>query len=381
MTTAAPDVHGLVSIRSVVLHRVRIPLTEPFRISSGSVDVKDAILVEVVTKDGSVGWGEASPMSGSFYSDDTPDAVWASLINRLIPKLFETDHVEPPRFYKSLRALPVSQFAKAGLEGALWDAYAQTCRRPLCELLGAQPRPVPSGVAIGIFDRVDQLLERVGRYVDQGYQRVKIKIQPGWDVVPVAAVRERFPKTPLMVDANAAYTLDDKEIFQELEAFNLMMIEQPLGRDEHEEAGELQRLLRTPLCADESADTRSSVASIIKHGAARILNIKVQRVGGLSESLLMLASARNAGLDCWVGTMPELGVASVQALHLATRSAFTYPTDVEASLRWYVDDVVEPLIDIDRQGFIHLPAGAGTGYQVSREKVERYSIAVERFEL
>jgi O-succinylbenzoate synthase len=160
-----------------------------------------------------------------------------------------------------------------------------------------------------------------------------------------------------------------------------MMIEQPLASDAHEEAGELQALLRTPLCADESADTLSSVASIIKHGAARILNIKVQRVGGLSESLLMLEAAQNAGLDCWVGTMPELGVASVQALHLATHASFTYPTDVEASRRWYVDDVIEPLIDIDREGFIHVPAGAGTGYQVSREKVDRYSIAVERFEL
>ena len=381
LTTAATDVHHLLSVRSIALHRVRIPLVEPFRISNGSVDEKEAILIELVTNEGLVGWGEASPMSGSFYSDDTPDTVWESLIDHLIPTLFELDQVDPRYFFKALRPLTVSQFAKAGLEGALWDAYAQTCVRPLCELLGAQPRPVASGVAIGIFDRVDQLLERVRRYVDHGYQRVKIKIQPGWDIVPVAAVRAHFPKIPLMVDANAAYTLADKEIFRELDAFDLMMIEQPLARDEHEGAGELQALLRTPLCADESADTLSSVGSIIKHGAARILNIKVQRVGGLSESLLMLDAARDAGLECWVGTMPELGVASVQALHLATHSSFTYPTDVEASLRWYVDDVIEPLIEIDRQGFIHLPAGAGTGYQVSREKVERYSIAVERFEL
>ena len=320
-------------------------------------------------------------MSGSFYSDDTPDTAWESLSSRLIPALFELEEVDPRRFFESLRDIPVSQFAKAGLEGALWDAYAQICDRPLCELLGAHARPVASGVAIGIFDRVDQLLERVERYVEQGYQRVKIKIQPGWDVIPVAAVRERFPKTLLMVDANAAYTIADKEIFQELDTFDLMMIEQPLGSDEHADAGELQALLRTPLCADESADTLSSVASIIKHRAARILNIKVQRVGGLSESLLMLEAARAAGLTCWVGTMPELGVASAQALHLASHSGFTYPTDVEASLRWYVDDLIEPLIEIDRQGFIHLPAGAGTGYQVSRDKVERYSIAVERFDL
>lgn len=381
LTTAITDIHQLVSVKAITLHRVRVPLVEPFRISNGTVAEKDAILVELATKDGSTGWGEASPMSGSFYSDDTPDTAWDSLINRLIPYVFECGLINPVRFFESLRGIDTSTFAKAGLEGALWDAYAQRCRRPLCHLLGAEARPIPSGVAIGIFDRVEDLIDRVSCYLEQGYQRVKIKIQPGWDVATVAAVRERFPKIPLMVDANAAYTISDKKMFQELDRFDLMMIEQPLASDAHDEAGELQQDLRTPLCADESADSLSTLATIVEKKAARIVNIKVQRVGGLSEALLMLRAARGAGLECWVGTMPELGVASAQALHLAAHADFSYPTDVEASLRWYVDDIVEPLIDIDRSGFIHLPHGKGTGYQVAREKVDRYSIAVERLEL
>jgi O-succinylbenzoate synthase len=208
---------------------------------------------------------------------------------------------------------------------------------------------------------------------------VKIKIQPGWDIEPVHAVRARFPEVALMVDANAAYTVADEMIFRELDRFGLMMIEQPLAADAIDEAGELQAMLHTPLCADESAESLGSVARLVEKQAARIINIKVQRVGGLSEALLMLNAARAAELECWVGTMPELGIASAQALHLAMHEGFSFPTDVEASRRWYVDDVVEPFIEIDADGFINVPPGTGTGYRVSREKVERYSTARERF--
>lgn len=370
----------LIGVKGVTLHRVRVPLVEPFRISNGVVAEKDAILVEVKTVDGVVGWGEASPMSGSFYSNDTPESAWAALRTELIPSLLGVGAIDAARFYERLREVPGEAFAKAGLEGAVWDAYAQTAGLPLCELLGAHGgRAVPSGVAIGIYDEVEELLERVERYVAEGYQRVKIKVQPGWDVGAVAAVRARFPNLPLMVDANAAYTFADLAVFRELDSFGLMMIEQPLGREAFDEAAELQREIQTPLCADESAESLAALASLIEKRAARIINIKVQRVGGLSEARLMLEQARAVGLECWVGTMPELGVASAQGLHLAAHAGFTYPTDIEASARWYVDDVVEPAIEIDERGFIQLPAGAGTGFRVSREKVERHSVAIEEF--
>jgi O-succinylbenzoate synthase len=362
-----------------VLHHVRVPLLEPFRISNGVISEKDAILVEVKTESDVVGWGEASPMSGGFYSVDTPESAWAALKGSLIPAVLNTGQIDVSRFYERMRAHPGDAFAKAGMEGALWDAYANTLQVPFGELLGARARPIASGVAIGIYDHIEELLERVDRYAAQGYQRVKIKIQPGWDLEPVAAVRARFPHLPLMVDANAAYSLADGGVFRELDAYDLMMIEQPLAREAHAEAGELQRHLRTPLCADESAESIAALASLIENSAARIINIKVQRVGGLSEARLMLAAARAAGLECWVGTMPELGVASAQGLHLATLDGFTYPTDIEASTRWYVDDVISPLIEIDAHGCVRLPEGPGTGYNVVREKLERYSVASETF--
>ena len=368
-------------IERIALHHVSIPLCEPFRISNGEVTEKGAVLIEVRTEAGITAWGEASPMSGSFYSDDTPESTWRALSTQLIPSLLHRGAGNVATFFEWLRTFPGEAFAKAGLEGALWDVYAHTVGAPLCELLGARVRPIPSGVAIGIYDRVATLLERVAHYIDEGYRRVKIKIQPGWDEEPVAAVRTRFPDVSLMVDANGAYAIADAQIFRRLDAYDLVMIEQPLAREAYREAAELQRELRTPLCADESAESLEALDQLIALEAARIINIKIQRVGGLSEALQMLARARAAGLGCWVGTMPELGIASAQGLHLAAHDGFTFPTDIEASSRWYVDDILEPAIEIDTQGFIHIPPGAGTGFQVNRNKIERYTIATEEFKL
>ena len=362
-----------ISVKSVVLHRVRVPFVEPFRISNGVVAEKDAILIELTTSDGIVGWGEASPMSGSFYSAATPDSSWTALKDQIVPALLSAGEIDPATFFEFLREQPADQFAKAGIEGALWDADANTRQLALCELFGIERRPVPSGVAIGIFETIDELLERVRRYVADGYQRVKIKIQPGWDVDPVAAVRAQFPQLPLMVDANAAYTIDDLPIFLELDRFQLTMIEQPLAANAIKDAGALQSHLTTPLCADESAESLAALEQLVEHRAARVVNIKVQRVGGLSEALLMLEAACAAGLRCWVGTMPELGIASAQALHLAMHRGFSFPTDIEASSRWYVDDIIAPPITIDPRGFIHV-----AGYKVDRAKVERYTTAVEK---
>ena len=379
MTATLTSKVQLVTIESIAIHRVRVPLVEPFRISNGAVTEKDAILVEARTKDGVVGWGEASPMSGSFYSVETPDSAWQALTADLIPEVLDAGAFDVTNCFERTRNLSDNAFAKAGLEGALWDAYANTRQVPLWQLLGAQPRSIPSGVAIGIYDQVDELLERVERYVSQGYKRVKIKIEPGWDVEPVAAILARFSDVPLMVDANGAYSIDDLEVFRELDTYSLMMIEQPFARAAHAESAELQRQLRTPICADESAESMEALESLIAEGAAQIINIKLQRVGGLSEGRLMLERARSAGLECWVGTMPELGVASAQGLHFAALDGFSYPTDIEASSRWYVDDVIEPQIEIDRNGFIEIPVGNGMGYRVSREKVQKYSIDKAEF--
>ena len=352
----------------VTLHWVQIPLHEPFRISNGSVAVKDAIIVEA--QEGALtGFGEPSPMAGAFYSAETPESSWVALATRLIPWVLAGKGQLPEE----------EPFARAGMDGALCDLACRRSGRPLWDLLGSRPRPIPSGVAIGIFDTIEELLDRVTRWVRAGYRRVKIKIQPGWDVEPVGAVRARFPKVDLMVDANAAYSIADRAVFQELDRFGLMMYEQPLGRGALDEMAELQRAVRTPVCADESAESIEALERIIALGAARIINIKIQRVGGLDRAREMHDRAHAAGLDCWLGTMPELGIASAQGLHLATLPGFTYPTDVEASERWYVDDLLDPPLTIDGEGFLHIPAGPGTGFAVDRPRLERYTIRKEIF--
>jgi O-succinylbenzoate synthase len=350
--------------RSITLDWLQVPLREPFRISNGAVAVKDAIVVSY-SADGVTGYGEASPMSGSFYSSETPESSWQALI-RLAPEVLRDPCVD-------LDSVVAGEaFAKAGMVGALLDRELGAAAIPLWQWLGSTPRPVPSGVAIGIFDTAEELLERVRNYVAQGYRRVKVKIQPGWDLEPVSRIREQFPHTPLMVDANAAYTIADLAVFRELDRFGLMMYEQPLARHALEEMAELSRAVRTPVCADESAETMAMLEEIIRLGSARIINVKIQRVGGIRRAVEMHDRAMEAGLECWVGTMPELGIASVEAVHLATLPNFVYPTDVEASDRWYTDDVIDPAISISPDGFLQPLA-----VRVLPEKLERYRVRHE----
>jgi O-succinylbenzoate synthase len=358
---------------TVILRKVSIPFLEPFRISNGVAAEKDSAVVEIRRGEHS-GFGEAGPLPGGAYSPETADSSWQRLEERLIPLWFETEYEHPSEVGPVLDEVSGEPFARAALEGAVWDLACQEAGKPLWEMLGSTVRPVESGVAIGIHDTIDELLERVGRYLGEGYRRTKIKIQPGWDVEPIRAIRERFGDIPLMVDANTAYRLEHVEIFQELDRFKLMMFEQPLPREALEEMAELQRQVETPVCADESAESQEALETMIELGSARIINIKVQRVGGLTNARAMHDRAKEAGLGVWLGTMPELGVASAQGLHLATLSGFNYPTDVEASQRWYRDDIVAPLIDIDTGGLIHIPEGPGMGYRVDREKLERYTV-------
>lgn len=374
--------HLIMRLTGITLHWVRVPLHEPFRISSGEVSAKDSILVELAAEgeDGLTGWGEASPMAGAFYSTETPDSTWNFLRQRLLPRFLRAGELDPRRLDLLLQEFPEEAFSRAGLEGAVWDLWANRKGRPLWALLGGESKPVPSGVAIGLMP-LEELLDRVKKYRQEGYRRVKIKIEPGCDVAPVKAIRKRYGDIPLMVDANAAYKIDDLAVFQELDRFNLMMIEQPLAADALEDHAELQRRLKTPICLDESAKNADWVRKIAQLGSGRIINIKVQRVGGLSPAKQVHDAAQEAGLPCWLGAMPELGIASAQALHLGTLPNFKFPSDVEASARWYVDDMITPEIQVTNQGWIQLPEGPGMGYRVDREKIARYRIRKEEIRL
>jgi o-succinylbenzoate synthase len=362
-------------VKKVILRKVSIPLVEPFRISNGEVSMKESIVIELHAK-GLIGFGEASPMPGGFYSKETPASTYAALANDLVPDLLQRIVKSPVDYAQQLNSYGKEAFARAGMEGAIWDLTAQRLGTTIHGLIDPTTQPIASGLAVGIYDTIPELIAAIERQLSSGYKRIKIKIMPGWDIEPLRAVRERFGDIPLMVDANAAYTLADHvRVLHDLDSLGLLMIEQPLAHDAYIEMAYLARELKTPICADESADSMEAFGQILYHRSAQIINIKVQRLGGLWNAKEMHDRAVGAGIECWLGTMPELGLASVQSLALASMKGMRYPTDVEASDRWYVDDIIEPKIEV-LDGVIQIPSG---GHKVDVAKLGRYTTSLEEF--
>jgi O-succinylbenzoate synthase len=346
-------------------------LVEPFRISSGEVAEKDAIVVRVEAGD-FTGWGESSPMAGAFYSSDTPDSCWRDLCEVTVPAVFGREEILS-------ESLPGAHFASVGVETALWDIEAQRRGMPLHAVLGGARDRVESGLAVGLYDDTAQMLRAIETHLAAGYKRVKIKIARGSDVELVRAVRGEFgDNLPLMVDANGDYTLEHLDIFRRLDEFNLMMFEQPFPGPMLEELAELQRHVRTPVCLDESLEDLAATERAIQLGSLRIANIKIQRVGGFGPALKIYELCKAHKLDIWMGTMPELGIGQVQGAAMASLSGCTFPTDVEASARWFRDDIIEPWLDV-RDGMIDLPKTPGLGYRIDPEKLARYKVQERTF--
>ena len=360
-------------VKNVVLTHVRVPLVEPFRISSGAVSEKDGIVVRVEADD-LVGYGESSPMAGSFYSSDTPESCWRELRESLVPQIIDKSFESPLAAAKSISAMPGGNFAKAGLETAFWDIEARRQGKPLYQLLGGTSKPVESGLAVGLYDDVKDMLRTIERYLKDGYKRVKIKIERGRDVELVRAVRATFGDIPLFVDANGAYDLGDIDVFQTLDDFGLMMFEQPFPGGMFEQLAELQRNVRTPVCLDESLETIDDVRRAIQLGSMKIANIKIQRVGGFTNALAIYEICKASEIPVWIGTMPELGIGQAQGMALATLSHCAFPTDVEASLRWFRDDIITPVLDVE-DGCLHPRPSPGLGFEVDQGKLEKYGVS------
>jgi O-succinylbenzoate synthase len=359
-------------VKNIQLTHVRVPLVEPFRISSGAVAEKDGIVVRIETDD-LVGYGESSPMSGSFYSSDTPESCWLELRDTLVPALTGKTFESPLAAAKCISAMSGSKFARVGLETAFWDIEARRQGKPLYQLLGGTSKPVESGLAVGLYDDSRDLLRTIERYLKDGYKRVKIKIERGRDIELVRAVRETFGNIPLFVDANGAYDLSDIEVFKTLDDYGLMMFEQPFPGGMLLEVAELQRQVRTPVCLDESLETETDVRRAIHLGSMKIANIKIQRVGGFTSALAIYEICKAHDIPVWVGTMPELGIGQAQGMALATLSHCAYPTDVEASLRWFRDDIISPVLSVE-DGYLHPTSSPGLGFEVDPAKLKQYKV-------
>ncbi|HEY3458329.1 MAG TPA: o-succinylbenzoate synthase [Bryobacteraceae bacterium] len=367
---------GAFVIAEAELYQVSIPMHEPFRISSGEVSDKEAILLRI--GDGHhVGWGECSAMGGAFYSSETPETCYEELFRRVLPPLLERQFSSMLALEQELEKLSQNRFIRAAVETAAWDLIAQGRNVSLRQLFQIPERSVPSGLAVGLYRTDKELESALRRYNPRQYRRLKLKIEPGFDLKVVGTARKMLGDFPLFVDANAAYDCSSLSTFGALDDEALLMFEQPFAKDDLDGLAELQRNVRTPVCLDESIETAEDAERFIAAKACAIVNIKLQRVGGYLPALRIMGVCSRLGIPLWMGTMPELGIGSAQALVLAAHPLFVFPTDVEPSERWYVDDLVFPEITLSN-GCIESPAGPGTGYRVDRRKLDKYATSCHR---
>ena len=351
-------------LTALEIRHIRLPLVAPFETSFGREDDKVAVLVRAIgqLRDGTQvqGWGECVAMEAPVYSAEFVAGVDLVLRRFLAPALFAAgDGLTAERVSGLLAGTVGHPMAKAAIEMAILDAELRGRGVSLAEFLGANRATVPSGVSVGIQPTIEQTLDVVGGYLDQGYARIKLKIKPGWDVAPTRAVRERFGDIPLQVDANAAYTLGDADLLRRLDEFDLLLIEQPLAEDDLRQHAELARLVRTPICLDESIVSARAAADAITMGACRIINIKPGRVGGYLEARRIHDLARAHGVAVWCGGMLETGLGRAANIALAALPGFTLTGDVSGSDRFYADDLTEPIVMHD--GVVDVPAGPGLG--------------------
>jgi O-succinylbenzoate synthase len=362
-----------VKIELVELVRVRLPLVRPFRTSYGVDTDRDTFLLRVVT-DTAEGWAEYSGDPAPLYSTEFTASAELVLQDHLVPKVTGTDQVTAARVGPALAAVRGHQLAKAVLETAILDAELRGNGMSFATYLGAVKDRVPAGVSVGITDTLPELLEAVSEYLAAGYIRIKLKIEPGWDIEPVAAVRREFgDELALQVDANTAYSLADAGHLRRLDDFGLVLIEQPLADDDLRGHAELARRLTTPICLDESIRSARDAATAIAMGACRIVNIKPARVGGYLEARRVHDTCAAHGVPVWCGGMLETGVGRAPNLALAALPGFVLPGDVSASRRYYAEDLTPPF-ELDN-GHLRVPDGPGTGVTVLPGPLGRHTIS------
>ena len=356
-------------IERLELRLVKLPLVHFFETSFGRIDDKHFILVRL-DGEGATGYGECVAEQDPYYSSETNDTAWHIIADFIAPRLLGTEYAHPRDLFPALKAIRGHNMAKAAVEMAGWDLFAKQRGAPLSSLLGGTRQRIASGVSIGIQPSLDQLVEKVERELAAGYRRIKIKIKPGWDLAPVEALRARFGDIPLMVDANAAYTLADADHLAELDRFELMMIEQPLDYDDIADHAALQRRLKTPICLDESIKTVGIAREAIAAVACRIINIKPGRVGGFGESIRLHDLCASQGIPVWHGGMLESGIGRAANVHLSTLPNFSLPGDIAASKRYFDPDLIEPPIEVAADGTIAVPTAPGIGVTIRADRVE-----------
>jgi len=370
-------------IDGIVLRELHLPLVRPFETSFG-VTTNRRILLAEIRSEGLIGWGECTAGERPFFSGETTDTAWQVLANELGPMLAAEapEHGgDCPRIFKRVRA---NRMAKAALENAIWDLEAQREGLPISILLGGVRDKIACGVSLGIQKSIPELLDIIERELAAGYQRIKLKCKPGWDVEVFEKVRSRWPGIMLSCDANSAYKLRDADHIATFDQFDLLMIEQPLWSDDFYYHSMLQRQLNTPICLDESIHNRRDALAAIEMESCKIINIKLGRVGGFSEAIAVHNAAQERGIPVWCGGMLESGIGRSHNIALSTLDNFTLPGDVSASARYWKEDIIEPEVTVSPDGEIAIPDTPGRGYEVRYDLIEKLTVrkeTVRAFEL
>jgi o-succinylbenzoate synthase len=367
-----------VIISSIELREIRLPLIHFFETSFGRTTERRIILARVTDADGATGWGECTAGEGPFYCEEWTETAWAALKDFLAPMVVGREIDGAASTNQLMKKVRGNRMAKAAIETACWDLEARRAGVPLWKHLGGEQAEIACGVSIGIQDSPDSLLEKIEKELAAGYQRIKIKIKPGWDLEVVQRVRERFPDILLTADANSAYTLADIALFRALDKFNLMMIEQPLAHDDIFDHAELQKQIKTPICLDESVCSAEDARRAIDIGACRIVNVKLGRVGGHAEAKRVEAVCREHSIPVWCGGMLESGIGRAHNIAMATLAGFTLPGDVSASARYWKEDIIEPPVTVSSSGTISVPTKPGIGFEVNRSRIDSLTMRCER---
>lgn len=365
-------------ITDITIRHLQMELKNPFTTSFGTFTTKDFLLLEAKDKTGTIGWGESVAFHAPWYNEETLKTNWHMLEDFLIPLILNKEIQHPDEVSEIFAPIRKNNMAKSTIEGAVWDIYAQQTNQSLAQALGGTKDKIEVGISIGIQSSIEKLVEVVDGFVKEGYKRIKVKIKPGWDVEVMRTLREKFPDTAIMADANSAYRLEDIDLLKQLDEFDLMMIEQPLASDDIIDHAQLQKQLKTPICLDESIHSLEDARKAVELGSTKIINIKIGRVGGLTEAKKIHDYCEANGIPVWCGGMLESGIGRAHNIALTTLSNFILPGDTAGSSRYWKKDIILPEV-IVTDGYINVPQTPGIGYQIDRKAIEQFTVAKKRY--
>lgn len=367
-------------IKEINIRKMKMTMKHPFTTSFGTMQEKDFLLVEAKDELGNSGWGESVAFHSPWYNEETLETNLHIIQDFLIPLVLGTEVGHPDEISERFRAIRKNNMAKSTVEGAIWDLYAKRNQMTLAEALGGKRDKIEVGISIGIHENTEDLINTVRGFVEEGYKRIKVKIKPGYDVEVMRQLRNEFPDVPLMADANSAYTLKDVELLKQLDEFNLTMIEQPLASDDIIDHATLQKQMKTPVCLDESIHSLEDTRKALELGSTKIINIKIGRVGGLTEAKKIHDYCMEKGIPVWCGGMLESGIGRAHNVALTTLPNFVLPGDTAGSSRYWEEDIISPEVTVEN-GYITVPTAFGIGYEPNFKAMDQFTVEQYRYQV